>query len=393
MKFIGRRRPFVNLKTFQKRDLKRKIAVVLGTRPEIIKLGPVILALKKSRMPFFLIHTGQHYSPNMDSQFFKDLGLPKPKYYGREFARLHRTVSHGEQTAIILRFVEEILLKEKPVCVIVEGDTNTVLGAALVARKLGIYVAHVEAGLRSRDWRMPEEHNRVMTDHISDILFAPTQDAASNLMREHVRGQIKIVGNTIVDAVLHNRERAQHRGILRRLGLTRAQGFILCTAHREENVDNRTNIRRFNEMLHAVGQRFQLPIVFVMHPRTKHRLTMFGELESMKRFNRLLIVDPVGYLDFLCLLSAATLILTDSGGVQEEACIVGVPCVTLRDNTERPETVAVGANTIAGVEPEAVCRAVQKMLRSKKTWANPFGDGRSAQRISRGIHSLIGSAF
>jgi UDP-N-acetylglucosamine 2-epimerase (non-hydrolysing) len=379
----------VQLKTFHKKDLRSVVAIVLGTRPEIIKLGPVIHALKKSRTRFFLIHTGQHYSMRMDGQFFKDLGLPRPEYSNREFARLHRGLSHGEQTAAILRFVERILLKEKPAWVVVEGDTNTVLGAALVARKLGIGVAHVEAGLRSQDWRMPEEHNRVMTDHISDLLFAPTKAAAHNLRREHVHGKIRVVGNTIVDAVLQNRSRALRQGILKRLKLSRDRGFILCTAHREENVDNRETVQLFLEVLETVAKQFMLPTAFVIHPRTKNRLELFGELGRLERIPGLRLVEPVGYLDFLCLLASCRLALTDSGGVQEEACILRVPCVTLRENTERPETVRVGANLVAGMNPESVSRAVAMMLRRARSWKNPFGDGQASKRIVQALRNHL----
>jgi UDP-N-acetylglucosamine 2-epimerase (non-hydrolysing) len=373
----------VQLKTFQKQELKNKVAVVLGTRPEIIKLGPVIKALQSSRTKFFLVHTGQHYSMRMDGQFFEDLGLTKPRYSNQKFGRLRRGLSHGEQTAEILRFVEPILLKERPRCVVIEGDTNTVLAAALVARKLGIGVAHVEAGLRSRDWRMPEEHNRVMTDHISDLLFAPTEAAARNLRSENVCGEIHVVGNTIVDAVLQNRGRAQNREILRRLKLRPPRGFILCTAHREENVDNAETIHQFLSVLESVAAKFRLPIAFVAHPRTRNRLELFGQEKRLKRIPELRLVEPVGYLDFLCLLSSCRLVLSDSGGVQEEACILRVPCVTLRDNTERPETVKVGANLIAGMKPDSVVRAGEIILQRPRTWKNPFGDGRASSRIVR----------
>jgi len=379
----------VELKTLQKQELNRTIAIVLGTRPEIIKLAPVIRAMQKSRTPFFLIHTGQHYSMKMDGRFFLDLGLPRPQYSNRNFSRQHRGLSHGQQTAEILRFVEKILLKEKPGFVIVEGDTNTVLGAALVARKLGIGVAHVEAGLRSKDWRMPEEHNRVLTDHISDLLFAPTAIAAGNLRKESVVGKIHIVGNTIVDAVLQNRRRAIHRQILRRLGLSRKAGFFLCTVHREENVDNRENVRRLREVLQTIDKRFGYPVAFIMHPRTKHRLELFGEMAALKKISNLRLAEPVGYLDFLCLLSTCSLALTDSGGVQEEACILRVPCVTLRESTERPETVRAGGNIVAGIEPPAVVRAIATMLKRGRHWRNPFGDGHASDRIVRAIRSAM----
>jgi UDP-N-acetylglucosamine 2-epimerase (non-hydrolysing) len=236
---------------------------------------------------------------------------------------------------------------------------------------------------------MPEEHNRVMTDHISDLLFAPTESAAQNLRREHVHGKIRVVGNTIVDAVLQNRKRALRQGILKRLKLSSDKGFILCTAHREENVDNRYTVQYFLEALETVAKQFMLPIAFVIHPRTRNRLEIFGELERLERIPGLQLVEPVGYLDFLCLLSSCRLALTDSGGVQEEACILRVPCVTLRDNTERPETVKVGANLLAGMNPTSVSRAVATMLRRVRNWNNPFGDGQASRRIVQALRSDV----
>ena len=373
----------MELKVLQQSELKNNVAAVLGTRPEIIKLGPVILALKQQRKRFFIIHTGQHYSMNMDGQFFKDLGLPRPRFSYRETQRRRPGRGHGRQTADMICFVEDILTREKPRSVVVQGDTNTTLAAALVARKLGISVAHVEAGLRSGDWRMPEEHNRVMVDHISDLLFAPTEGARRHLRREGVHGAISVVGNTVVDAVLDNRKRAARRGILRRLGLNSGEDYFLFTVHREENVDNLKTIKRLRRIFERLSRRFHVPMIFVLHPRTRHRLRFFGQLEPLEKIENLQLVEPVGYLDFTRLLSDCRMAFTDSGGVQEEACILQVPCVTLRDSTERPETVRVRANLLAGMNPEAVTRAAERMLRRLTRWHNPFGDGRSGQRIVR----------
>ncbi|MCZ6904205.1 MAG: UDP-N-acetylglucosamine 2-epimerase (non-hydrolyzing), partial [Acidobacteria bacterium] len=221
----------------------------------------------------------------------------------------------------------------------------------------------VEAGLRSGDWRMPEEHNRVIVDHISDLMFSPTEGASRHLRREGVQGAISVVGNTVVDAVLENRRRAARRGILKRLGLHSKKDYFLFTVHREENVDNLETIKRLRRVFERLSRRFHVPMIFVVHPRTRHRLSFFGQLKTLEKIEGLRLVEPVGYLDFTRLLSECRMAFTDSGGVQEEACILRVPCVTLRDSTERPETVRVRANLLAGMNPEAVTRAAERMLR------------------------------
>lgn len=350
-----------------------KIAVVLGTRPEIIKMSPIIRALDKLSANFIL-HTGQHYSFNMDRTFFEQLELPAPKYNLNVGSG-----THGEETGKMLMRIEKILVEEKPDVVLVEGDTNTVLAGALAAAKQGIRVGHVEAGLRSYDRSMPEEINRLLTDHISNLLFAPTDGARENLLKEGIgQNRIHVTGNTIVDAVYQNLKLAEHRD----LGLE-AGGYLLLTLHRQENVDNPQKLSKIMKSLEALFQRFEKPIICPIHPRTKKRLEEF----KIKVPAGIKIMEPLDYLSFLKLESGASLILTDSGGVQEEACILKVPCVTLRDNTERQETLKVGANAIAGTEPDVIVKKASEMLKSRREWENPFGDGHAAERILNIIFS------
>lgn len=368
------------LKILRQGELKRSVAVVVGTRPGIIKMTPVVRGLQQLRVPFFLIHTGQHYSYNMDRQFFEELELPSPRFHGRGVSKCRL---HGEQTAEMIKGVEQALLQGRPQIIVVGGDANTNFAGAVAGRKLGIGVAHVEAGLRSYDSRMPEEHNRVMIDHISDFLFPPTPSDKANLLRERVRGQIWVTGNTIVDAV---REQAllsmQKSRISESLGLGKDQRYLLLTIHREENVDIKKNLARVVETIRQLARFFGFPIIFPIHPRTRNRLRLFGLEEKLSAVREVRVIPAVGYLDFLRLLQGAHLVLTDSGGIQEEACCLKIACVTLRDNTERPETVRVGANKIAGVEPAAVLKSAHEMLRHRRNWKNPLGDGKAGLRIA-----------
>ena len=354
---------------------KGAIFVVFGTRPEIIKLSPVIKEFEKRNVRFKTVHTGQHYSFNMDRIFFDDFELRDPDYILGVGSG-----THAKQTGQILIRIEKIFLKEKPCIVVVEGDTNSVLATALGATKLGIKVAHIEAGLRSFDREMPEEINRILTDHISDYLFAATRPAKENLLREGISGkQIFITGNTIVDATLGNIEVAQKRSaILSKLKLSRGNYFLL-TLHRQENVDNREKLEGIILSIKELCRKYL--IVFPAHPRTTKKLKEFDLMEKTRKIENLKITEPAGYYDFLNLEANAKLILTDSGGIQEEASILKVPCVTLRDNTERPETVEIGANVIAGTERNFICSAVEKMLKKEKIWKHPFGDGKTARKI------------
>jgi len=296
----------------------------------------------------------------------------------------HKKTLHGEKTAHMLAGVEEILYREKPGVVLVCGDANTNLAAGLAARKLHIILGHVESGLRSWDWRMPEEHNRVMLDHISELLFAPTEECVENLQRESVRGEIHLTGNTIVDALNHNYTIAEKKShILETLGLKKNQ-YMLLTAHREENVDNPEKLAGILQGIGFTLREIGIPIVFPIHPRTEKRIQemyLSSDLEDLQDHG-LRLIKPLGYFDFLMLQKAAKVILTDSGGLQEEACILGKPTVTLRDNTERPETLEAGTNTLAGTEPLSILENVKNMLSERrKTRKQPFGDGKAAQRI------------
>ncbi len=363
---------------------KRKLCFILGTRPEIIKTSPVIKLCQRQNLNFFIIHTGQHYSFNLDAIFLKELELPKPKYNLEVGSGMH-----GEQTGQALVKIESVLLKEKPDFVIVQGDTNSVLAGALAASKLHISIGHIEAGLRSYDRGMPEEINRVLTDHISNFLFAPTKEAKKNLLKEGIAGnKIFMTGNTIVDSVLQNLKLAQKKSkILEKLGLEKNKYFIL-TLHRPENVDIKARLTDIVKGLNLIAKSFDLPIIWPIHPRSQKNLRKFSLGSNLARINQVRLIKPVGFLDFLILQANARLTITDSGGVQEEACIIKVPCVTLRDNTERPESVEVGANTVAGVKPEKILQSVVVMMNKKRNWKNPFGDGKSAQRILKVITKI-----
>lgn len=356
-----------------------KPAFVFGTRPEIIKLAPVIRAFEEMGIEPLLVHTGQHYDYEMSSVFLEELELRKIDY--------HLEVGSGtqaEQTGTAMIKIEKVLMKEKPDVTLVQGDTNTVLAGALASVKLKIPVAHVEAGLRSFDRTMPEEVNRILADHASEVLFAPTEEARENLEREGITENVYVVGNTVVDAVLQNAKIAERKSdILERLGL-KSREYILITAHRAENTDSKENLRRLLEILEA------LPIkaVYPMHPRTRKRLESFGLWGRVEAIENLIVTKPLGYLDFLKLQRNAKIVMTDSGGIQEESIILNVPCLTLRYNTERPETVKAGGNVLVGLEKERALSSLERLLNDEEFYKkmanapNPFGNGKSGQRIA-----------
>jgi UDP-N-acetylglucosamine 2-epimerase (non-hydrolysing) len=357
------------------------VAIILGTRPEIIKMSPIIRECQRRGLDFLVIHSEQHHKYEMDRVFFEDLELPEPHYrlgVGQGI--------HGAQTGRLLEGIEEVLLARGPRAVLVQGDTNTVLAGALAAAKLHIPVGHVEAGLRSYDRRMPEELNRVLADHAADMLFAPTGQARDILLAEGIdAGRVHVTGNTIVDAVQQNLAIARSRSRpLAEHGLE-AGSYIVVTAHRPENVDHGERLEMLLEAVASVRRETGLEVIYPLHPRTENKLNTFG----LRIPEELRVIEPLGFLDFLQLEAQAALILTDSGGMQEEACILKVPCVTLRENTERPETVEVGANAVAGIRPRDVLRSVEDMLGREGGWSNPFGDGHSARRI---IDIVTGSA-
>ena len=353
-----------------------KAAVILGTRPEIIKMSPVVREFEREKADFFVLHTGQHYSYELDRVFFEQLELPQPRYNLEAGSG-----SHAEETGKMLIGIEKVLLQEQPDIILVEGDTNSVLAGALAAAKLGIGVGHVEAGLRSYDRSMPEEINRILADHLADYLYAPTPGAKEILLGEGIPGEkIYVTGNTIVDAVYQNLELSKKRPDTLTTLKLEEQHYFLVTLHRQENVDNKSRLTSIIEGLNMIAEEYQAPLVYPIHPRARKRLDEFG-----LKTGRLTLTEPQDFLGFLQLEGNARLILTDSGGVQEEACILGVPCVTLRDNTERPETLEVGASILAGAETDKIIECARTMLARETGWHNPFGDGRAAEKIVKTV--------
>lgn len=343
-----------------------KIAILVGTRPEIIKMAPVIRECQHRKLDYFIVHSKQHYSEKLDGIFFAELDLPAPKYNLNVGSG-----GHANQTGRILIALEPILISEKPDVLLVQGDTNTVVAGALAAHKLHIRVGHIEAGLRSFDQTMPEESNRIIADHVSDYLFAVTDVQVSHLKKEGLpESKIFKVGNTIVDALFSNRVRAEkHSQILSELKLQKERYYLL-TCHRAANVDDPDAL---NEIIGLIGK---IPgdVCWPIHHRTQKLLKEGG----IRLPANLTWTEPVGYSDFLTLLSNCKAVITDSGGVQEEACILHIPCVTIRDRTERPETVDVGANVLVHRDAEAMIAALNRPM---PTWTNPFGDGHTAERI------------
>ncbi|GAB3687893.1 UDP-N-acetylglucosamine 2-epimerase (non-hydrolyzing) [Salinarchaeum chitinilyticum] len=350
-----------------------EVLFVLGTRPEIIKLAPVLRSMASSdQLSSRLLHTGQHYDDELSDAFFDDLGVPAPDD--------HLGVGSGtqaEQTGAAMRGVERIVLEREPDVVIAVGDTNAVLSAALAAAKLDPLFAHVEAGIRSFDRSMPEETNRVVADHVADIAFAPTETAVEQLTTESVAADVHIVGNTVVDACIEHVSIAERRSTIREDLSVNDRPYAVATIHRPRNTDDRARLQTIVEALDE--QPF--PVVFPVHPRTGAALE---EIE-FEPTDSLRLVDPLGYLDFLNLLSGATVAITDSGGVQEEASILGVPCLTVRPNTERPETVEAGANRL--VEPHELFECLGAVtsdpeLHAKMTGATDlYGDGTAGDQI------------
>jgi UDP-N-acetylglucosamine 2-epimerase (non-hydrolysing) len=360
-------------------SLKKVVAIIVGTRPGIVMFAPIIKAMHNLGVPCLIIHSGQHYSPNMDAQFFKDLELPEPHY---RLEGVAERKTHGAQTAAMLEGIEAILIKEHPRLVLVGGDANTNLAGALAARKLQIQVGHVEAGERSFDWRMPEEHNRRILDHISEYLFTTNVKGKAHLEREAVMGKILVTGNPIVDASLQHLSLARAKSrALERLGVT-SKNYALLTTHREENVDYRERLTGILQGVSQAAEALGMEVLFLAHPRTLKRLKEFQLMEWAESLSGLRITEAVGYLDFLNLLANARLVFTDSGGVQQEAYIHQVPAVTLRDNTEWIETLENGGNRLAGNDPQRILQAAREACAAVCKWPAPFGDGTTAQKIA-----------
>jgi len=346
------------------------IAIVLGTRPEIIKLSALIRLLEKQGVPFVLIHTNQHYSAELDARFFEELELPAP----------HHNLNVGPgtqnvQTGRMLSMLDAVLTETNPSWVVVQGDTNSVLAGALAASKLNIPIAHVEAGLRSHDRRMPEETNRIITDHISTLLLAPTEQCIENLRLEGIDGEkVLMVGNTVVDSVMQGLELSKSVDIAQ-FGLE-PHNYSLLTLHRPANVDDKETLANILETLATVAKEIGTPFFLPLHPRTENQLKKFG----LTLPEGIIGHAAVGYTECIALEKNARFIFTDSGGIQEEACILGVPCITLRDSTERPETVTVGANRVVNHDIAAIREALA-YFSTQHTWENPFGDGTTSQQI------------
>jgi UDP-N-acetylglucosamine 2-epimerase (non-hydrolysing) len=363
------------------------IAVVVGTRPEIIKMAPIVKELEKRNAEFMLIHTGQHYDYEMSQIFIEELNLPKPhKSFVLENSNPAAQV--GEMMIRLKKVLERIWSK-KPEIMLIQGDTNTMLAAGLTALKLGIRIGHVEAGLRSFDWRMPEEHNRRMIDHVSHYLFAPTEIAKRNLLEEHAWGEIFVTGNTIIDAIdmYFDRVKEAERKVLEQVNFSE---YALVTFHRAENVDDPYVLRDFVRIL----RKSPIPIVFPIHPRTKKRLQEYGmwnnEVESIQHLQ---LLPPQGYFEFLALMKNCRVIMTDSGGLQEEATHPRIqkPVLVLRNSTERPEAVIHGFAKVVGTNPVAVLAELEKILSGEVRLPenSPFGDGKAAVRITDIIMSKL----
>lgn len=348
------------------------IAIIAGTRPNFIKIAPIVSALRRvSRFRPVLVHTGQHYSPEMSRVFFNELGLPKP-----DINLEVGSGSQAEQTAKIMMAFDEVFDRIKPDLVLVVGDVNSTLACALVAKKRASRVAHVEAGLRSFDWSMPEEINRVLTDRISDYLFCTEPSGVENLRREGVASNtIFLVGNVMIDTLLIHKKRAEKSRILEHLHV-KANNYAVCTLHRPSNVDSKEGLKKMLGILQKISKK--MPVVFPIHPRTEKNLKRW-KLSAAG----LIITPPLGYLDFLKLMSHSRLVLTDSGGIQEETTVLGIPCVTLRENTERPITISQGTNHLAGTNPTKILALATQLMKQKKPKKRvpKFWDGKASERI------------
>ena len=353
-----------------------RILNIVGARPNLVKIAPLLREMRRHpEIEAILVHTGQHYDEKLSDVFFRQMGIPEPDV-NLEVG----SGSHAWQTAEILRKIEPVLIERKPDCVLVVGDVNSTVAASLAAAKLGIPVVHVEAGLRSFDRTMPEEINRIVTDALSDFLFVTEEDAIENLIREGKRReQIHFVGNVMIDALKQFLPIAQKSKIADELGLANLndQPYALLTLHRPSNVDSAETLAGLLEAIAEIGS--EIPVIFPVHPRTQERL----HSARPHSLNRIRFVAPLGYLDFLCLMSRARLVLTDSGGIQEETTALGVPCLTLRENTERPVTVTEGTNELVGQDPAKIVQAARAILngQTKKGRIPRYWDGRASERI------------
>ncbi len=356
-----------------------KIINVVGARPNFMKIAPLMAAYRDfANIEPVLVHTGQHYDERMSDLFFRQLEIPAP-----DINLEVGSASHAVQTAQIMMSFENVVIEHKPDAVLVVGDVNSTIACGLVASKLGIKLIHVEAGLRSGDRTMPEEINRLCTDAISDMLFCTSENAVENLRKEGVADEkIFFVGNVMIDTLFKNRAKADESKILDKLGLAQ-QGYAVLTLHRPSNVDNASVLGGILDALEQILQ--DIPIVFPIHPRTLKSLETSGLSGRVDAMSGLHLVDPLGYLDFMKLMCEARLVLTDSGGIQEETTILKVPCLTLRNNTERPVTAEVGSNQVVGADPEKIMAGYRRIASGElgECERPPLWDGRAAARIAQ----------
>lgn len=355
----------------------QKILLIAGARPNFMKVAPIYAEMKRRGDTFapMIVHTGQHYDRAMSDAFFSDLGMPEP-----DINLGVGSASHTQQTAKIMTLFEPVVESEKPDWVVVVGDVNSTIACALVAAKMGVKVAHVEAGLRSHDRTMPEEINRILTDSISDLLLTPSPDADETLRREGVdESKIRFVGNVMIDSLLDHLKVSERSNIRETLGVSAGE-YAVTTLHRPSNVDDREIFAGIVGALIKISER--LPIIFPVHPRTRQKLAEF-DLERALADSQIKLIEPLGYLDFMRLYSGAKLVLTDSGGLQEETTVLGIPCLTLRENTERPITIEMGSNILVGVDPEKILSEANASLDGKvgDSKIPPLWDGKTAERI------------
>lgn len=363
-----------------------KIIHVVGARPNFMKIAPILREIRNEpAIHNILLHTGQHYDANLSDVFFDELGIPQP-----DINLEVGSASHAVQTAQIMEGFEPVVLAAKPDLVLVVGDVNSTLACSLVAAKLNVPIAHVEAGVRSFDRTMPEEINRLVTDALSELLFTPSRHANDNLLKQGIAAEkIYFVGNVMVDSLLGALQIARDRPILQRWALEPG-GFAVLTLHRASNVDDQATLRQLLTIVKQASQR--LPVVFPVHPRTSRRLSDAGLDKFIQSSPGFILCEPLGYLDFLCLMANARVVLTDSGGIQAETTILGVPCLTLRTTTEWPETIEQGTNRLVGTDEKQVLEALDEIFQHKGSQPQrPEGwDGQAAARIVAEIRRYFG---
>lgn len=358
-----------------------KIISIVGARPNFMKIAPIIKEFSKYikngyNLEHMLVHTGQHYSPVMSEMLFNQLGLPEP-----DINLGIGSGSHGEQTGKIIIEFEKVLQEYKPDLIIVVGDVNSTIACALDAKKLGIKVAHVEAGLRSFDMNMPEEINRILTDAISDFLFITEKSAITNLSNEGVNQEkVHFVGNVMIDTLLSHLEKAKEKNTIEELGISNNE-YVVVTLHRPSNVDNKCSLESIGNVLAEISK--NKTIVFPVHPRTQNKINEYNLDSLFSKENNILLTEPLPYLEFINIISGSYAVLTDSGGLQEETTVMGIPCLTLRENTERPSTIHDGTNKLVGLTPSDILNAYNQIAKNAERKIPEKWDGKAAERIVR----------